>query len=217
MKRASGKSNIDILKDYVAGVRPFIQVGYTGQQYVKREIGERWTDAKGIMWEQKEGGPTRVNVMADAVRDARGIDKCRKCQKEIRWGGKTDQKFYFKTGLCTDCLIDYETRLRVVGIYNDYEAMKLISNELGFLRDAKSKISDTLKFFQNNTGDVTMICNSEGFIERWKNTNREQIIKDAKRDLQQVRQRIASLTKLKTVHKKKFLEGAKQHKLETYV
>ena len=212
-----GKSNIDILKDYVAGVRPFVQVGYTGQQYIKRKVGERWTDNKGVQWVQKESGPQRVNSMADAVREARGIDKCKKCKKEIRWGGRADHILYRKTGLCTDCLVDYETKLRIAGIHVEYEIMKMASNDLGFLKDVKAKISEVLNFFLTDEGDITMLCNSEGFTERWKNTNREQIIKDAKRDLKLVRKRIAFLTKIKAESKKKFLEGAKKYNLETYV
>lgn len=211
------KSNIDILKDYVAGIRPISIFGYTGQQYVKRNVGDQWTDVKGVTWEQKEIGPVRVNKMAEAVREARGIDKCKKCQKEIRWGGRVDHILHRKTGICADCLIEYETKLRIVGVYTDYEVMKMSSNELGIMKDVKAKISEVLKFFQTEQGDVTMLCNSEGFTERWKNTNRDKIIKDAKRDLKLVRQRIAFLAKIKAESKKKFLEGAKKYNLETYV
>ncbi len=211
-----GKSNIDILKDYVAGVRPFVQVGYTGKQYAKRAVGDRWTDVKGVEWEQKESGPVRVNRVADIVREARGKQVC-KCGQEIRWGTRADNILYQKTGMCANCLIDYETKLRIVGIYDDYEAYKLISNEIGFLKDAKDKIAETVKFFSSDPGDVTAICNSEGFLERWKNTNSEKILADAKRDLKMCRQRIAALSKEKQKFKKKFLEGAKKYKLETYV
>ena len=53
------KSNIAIVKDYLAGVRPVAQFGYTGKKYLKRAVGEHWTDAKGIEWVQRESGPER--------------------------------------------------------------------------------------------------------------------------------------------------------------
>jgi hypothetical protein len=215
MKHKNGKSNIDILKDYVAGVRPFVQVGYTGKKYVKRKVGERWTD-KGIEWEQKETGPQRVNRVADVVREARGNEQC-KCGQEIRWGSKADQIFYRRTGMCSECVINYETNLRIAGLWNEYEKYKLISNEIGFLKDAEANIAETVKFFSENSGDITAICNSEGFTERWKNTNRDQILEDAKRDLERARNRIAILEPLKEGWKNKFIEGAKQWNLETYV
>jgi hypothetical protein len=211
------KSNLDIVRSYLSGERPWVQIGYTGKKYTKRNVGDRWTDNRGIEWEQKVGGPTRVNKMAEAIREARGKDVCKKCQKEMRWGDKTDQLFFRKTGLCTDCLITYETNLRILGIHSEYETMKLASNEMGFLKDARDKISETLNFFQQDGGDVTMICNSEGFVERWKNTNREQIIEDAKRDLKLIKKYIANLSKLKNKCKKIYVENAKKYNLEIYV
>ena len=211
------KSNIEIVKDYLAGVRPVSVFGYTGNKYIKRKVGERWTDVSGIEWVQKNSGPQRVNRMADAVREAMGIDKCKKCKCEIRWGTRTDQILYRKTQLCTDCLIEYETKLRILGIYNYYEIMKLAANELSYLKDLKTKILETLKFFKEDNGDVTMVCNSEGFIERWKNTNREQIVQSAKEDLKIIRTRISVLNKIKLENQRKFKKEVRKYKLEYYV
>ena len=216
MEKYRGKTNLQIVRSYLEGTRPFITVGYTGKQYIKRKVGEQWTDGKNITWEQKEGGPTRINRVAEIVKKAIGNEKC-SCGQEIRFGNKLDNLFYRKTGMCSNCLIDYETKLRIVGVYPDYEAMKLISNEIGFLKDIKEKISDTIKFFSEGTGDSEMICNSEGFIERWKNTNKDKILEDARKDLKLVSKRISSLSKIKTKFKKVFINNAKKYNLETYV
>lgn len=216
MKKGTGKSNIDIIKDYVAGERPFIQIGYTGKKYKKRKIGERWTDAKGIDWEQKESGPVRINRVAEIIREARGKEVCL-CGQEIRWGTKFDQIFYRKTGKCSNCIIEYENSLHIAGLWDEYEKYKLISNEIGHLKDIKQQIQDTIKFFSKDSGDITAICNSEGFLERWKNTNQEKILEDAKRDLEIATKRIEILEPLKEGWKNKFIEGAKKWNLETYV
>jgi hypothetical protein len=211
------KSNIEILRNYVDGVRPVSVFGYTGKKYIKHEVGSTWVDPKGIEWEQKECGPVRVNRVANVIREAVGIEKCDKCQAEMRWGSRTDNILYRKTGLCTNCLIDYETKLRIVGIYDDYEICKMVSNEMGFLKDAKDKIQDTIKFFSSDSGDITMVCNSDGFMERWKNTNKDKILEDAKKDLKLVYKKIKVLSKIKSKHNKKFKEGAKKYNLESYV
>lgn len=208
------KSNIDIVKDYVAGVRPFVQVGYTGKKYVKRAVGERWVDAKGQEWEQKESGPVTVNRVASIVKAAMD-QKCR-CGQDIKWGSKLDRIFFSKTGLCENCLIDYETKLRIVGIYPDYERYKVVSNEIGHLNEIRDKLKEFVDYFTNDTGDVTMICNEEGFTERWKNTNKDKILKDAKEDLKKVKRVIAELKKIKKEAKEKYHNGAKKFKLKTY-
>lgn len=209
------KSNIEIVKDYLAGERPIIQVGYTGEKYEKRAVGEKWTDAKGQEWVQKESGPQKVNRVAEIVREAIGIQKCR-CGQDIKWGSKLDRHFFRKTGLCENCLIDYETKLKILNIYDDYERYKLISNELGYLRDARQKIQEIVAFFESDSGDVTMICNAEGFTERWANTNRDRILEDAKKDLELVLKRIEELEGLKVERKQKYLDAAAKYNLETY-
>ena len=56
MRKAQGKSNLAIVKDYVEGNRPFIQVGYDSNlNNSKRKEGEEWEDAQGNKWIWKNG------------------------------------------------------------------------------------------------------------------------------------------------------------------
>jgi hypothetical protein len=215
MKKASGKSNIDILKDYVAGERPFVQVGYTGEKGKYRVNGEKWKDGDGIEWERRDGKNIRLTkTQAELIREMLN-DKC-KCGQVIRWGTKQDLYFYGRTGMCANCLIDYETKLRIVGIYPDYEKYKLLSYEIGALKDVRQQIEGAIKFFSESTGDVTMLCNSDGFTERWKNTNQDKILADAKVELELVVKRLTDITKEKDDAKKRYKAGTKKYKLEHY-
>jgi hypothetical protein len=36
--------------------------------------------------------------------------------------------------------------------------------ELGFIKEARDKVLEVIKYFEENSGDMEMICNSEGFI-----------------------------------------------------
>ena len=213
-KTYKGKTNLQIVADYLAGERPVNVFGYTGVQYVKRAVGEHWTDKSGQEWEQKASGPQKVNRVANIIREAIGVQKC-KCGQNVKWGSRADRLFYRKTGLCEGCLIDYETKLRVLGIYDDYEKYKLASNELGATTDMKAKIRETVKYFESGDTDVKMICNSEGFTERWKTTNAEQILKDARKDLKETRRRIVALTRIRDEQKEKYVNACKKYNLES--
>lgn len=215
MKHCQNKSNISVVRDYLDGIRPFTTTGYRGKSYKKREVGEHWVDVKGQEWEQKVSGPVTVNRVADIVRAARD-QKCA-CGQDIRWGSKLDRLFFYKTGMCENCLVTYETNLHILGIYDDYEKYKILSNECGFIRDAIEKLKEIIKFFSNNTGDVEMVCNSEGFTERWQNTNKSQILEDAKRDLKLGKQRLKIVTKAKNEAKKKYIKLASMYKQKIYV
>jgi ribosomal protein S8 len=214
MKKGS-KSNISILRDYVDGVRPFVQVGYSPST-IEKNPGSTWTDSKGITWKQENGYKKRVNKQADLIHKITE-EKCSKCKSDIKWGSKLDKIFFNRTGLCENCLIDYETKLRIVGVYPYYEVYKMISYEIGSIKNAKEKISEVIKFFSESSGDVEMICNSEGFIERWKNTNKNEILSEAKKDLKLASKRIIELSKIKTKAKKEYQKGAKKFQLEGYV
>jgi hypothetical protein len=151
--------------------------------------------------------------VANIIREAIGVQKCR-CGQDVKWGSRADRLFFMKTGLCEGCLIDYETKLRILGIYNSYELYKLASNELGAMTDLKSKIEESIKYFESGDTDVTMLCNSEGFVERWKTTNAEQVLADAKKDLKETRRRIVKLTKFRNAQKAKYIKEATKYKLE---
>lgn len=215
MKRCQNKSNISVIKDYLDGKRPFVQVGFVPAKTI-RKIGEIWTDSSGITWKQEEGYRTRVNNQADIIRKS-SQQICNQCNGDIRWGTKLDRYFFSRTGLCENCLITYETNLRILGVYEFYERYKLISYELGRLFDAKEKIEEIIKFFKEDDGTVEMICNSEGFIERWKNTNTDKIREDAIKDLTIVNENIEKLLKIKEEAKQLYIDSVKSHNIETYV
>jgi hypothetical protein len=209
------KTNIEILQDYVNGVRPVSVFGYTPIS-IRRNIGDVWEDVNGITWKQENGYKKKINKQADIIKEIINL-KCKKCNIEIKWGSRLDKYFFNRTGMCENCLIEYETKLRIAGVYDYYEQYKLLSYEIGNLKDVKIKLKEIIKYFSENSGDLEMICNSSGFIEKWKNINQDQIIRDAKNDLKFIRRKITSLTKLKDDAKIKYIDGAEKFKLETYV
>ena len=215
-KRFSSMSNIDVVKKYLAGERPYITISnHISEKERTRENGEEWT-LNGKQY-KKENGKTicLTKTQGDIIREAIGeMMNCNKCGASYKWAGKYDRKFLSRTGMCEECLINYETKLRVLGIYQDYETYKLASNELGAIQDLKAKIQETIKYFNSNDTDVKMLCNSEGFMERWKTTNVEQILENAKTDLKNADRRIDALTKIRDEEKEKYVTAATKYGLE---
>jgi hypothetical protein len=216
MRRCQNKSNISIIKDYINGISPCPTFGYNGDKNKYRRNGDRWKDKDGIEWERIDGKNIRLTKsQGDLIRELLN-DKC-KCGQIIRWGTKQDLYFYSRTGMCSDCLINYETKLRVLGVYPDYEQYKLLSYEEGTLKDALQQIDGAIKFFSETTGDVAMLCNSDGFTERWKNTNQEKILSDAKVEREAVEKRLIEVIKMKEEAKLRYKTGVEKYKLEFYV
>lgn len=173
------KSNIEIVKDYLSGERPITIVGYEAPAEQKHAVGEKWTDAQGREWEQKENGPTRVTKVIDIVH-AELDDRCSDCGCEIRWGSRHDRKFFNRTGKCFDCLIKEETTLRVRGQYKLYERKKILSNQRTYLLDIRTKLREAFDFTKEHK-ELTYV-NSNGFVERWENDARDDLLKNIRKD-----------------------------------
>lgn len=215
-KKFKGKTNLDIIRCYLSGERPFTMVGYTGKKYNKRKIGDIWTDKSGIKWEQKASGPVQLNEVATLIKSNINY-KC-SCGQDIRFGSKLDTKFFYKTGLCYECIINYETKLRVLGIYPVYEQYKMISNEIGELSDIKQKLEEGIKYFSDiSSSEFQLLCNSEGYIERWRGISYDDILKTTKTDLELVTERITNLIIKQQELKTQYVDSANNYKLPVYV
>lgn len=175
------KKNIDIVQDYLNGERPFVKIGYTGDvdKYIIRKVGERWTDANGKEWEQKDYGPSAVTRVGDIIREEMA-EKCTCCNREVKWGSKLDRKMYYKTKKCFDCLVEEETTLRLRGQYKLYENRKIIENELSYLEDVKKKLKESKEYLKNNK--TISFVNSNGFLEEWSNEARGELMENIKKD-----------------------------------
>lgn len=202
-QKFKGKTNLEIVQSYLNGERPFLQFGYTPKPPpTQRKLGEQWTDVHGITWEQKNGFKVQINKQADLIRQA-SSQKC-KCGQNIQYGNRLDNKFFIKTGKCFDCIIKEETEYRVLGVYGFYEQFKLLSNYLGYLKDLKQKINDSIRYFQSEDDTLQVLCNSEGYLEKFQGLNTTQLLENAKKDLEEVTQSISIVSKDKQKAKKAF-------------
>lgn len=202
--------NTDIIKSYLAGERPYIKVGYTGDKdkYIIRKVGETWTDSDGKQWIEKESGPQTVTRVMDIVRSETN-DKCTGCGMEIRWGKKRDLKMFYKTKKCFDCLIEEETQLRIKGQFKLYETRKLLENEISYLNDVRQKLKESKDYLASEDSKVLTYVNSNGLVEEWDNVSRNELTESVEKDF------VACLKKIKSAEKELKKINAKIDKVLT--
>jgi hypothetical protein len=183
MKKASGKSNIEIVKDYLAGERPFVQVGYEPPAEQKHKDGDVWTDKNGIEWIQI--GASRISKkLYDTKEMTRQV--CSVCNRDVAWSNNNnDVKFFNKTGKCYDCVVEEEHRMRLDGTFEIYEKIKVIKNQRSFLKDLKEKIEESIKWSQNKSNKIEYI-NEDGSKDTWTDLSRDGFITEAENDLLEV-------------------------------
>lgn len=219
MKHCSNKRNINIVKDYLEGNRPFTQISlHISETNKHRKEGESWKDSNNIEWKRENGRNVRLTkTQGDIIREAIGEQRCKICKFNIKWGNKFDRVLFSKTGMCQDCLAEYESRLKIIGAFGLYEQWKLLSNQMGYLIDVKQKIEETIKYFTENDATVELLCNSEGFLEKFHGTNKDKILEDANRDLIEAKKLIKAIKKTYNVVKKDLKAKAKEFKIKIYV
>jgi len=182
MKRAQNKSNIQIVKDYLSGTRPFTSVGWTGDM-VERKDNETWVDGHGATWIQKNGRKKRINkvckISADDVRQ-----RCKKCNMDMKWGNRFDDKIFNKTGYCYDCNVEVESLLKHQGKFKNYELRKVFKNQKGAVMSFKAKVEETIHHLETTGNDIVYI-NEDGSKEVWPDTTKNQVLADAREDLKE--------------------------------
>jgi len=182
-KRAkTGMSNIDIVKGYLAGQRPFVQIGYT-DDLIERKDGEMWQSANGQTWIFKDGvkkALSKPTKFIDLVRL-----ECKDCKKNMKlFNDRLDDKIFPKTGRCMDCQIKFEDELKRTGKYESYEKEKIFSNQRSFCLSVKDKLEETIKYLENSDNKIKYM-NEDGSQEYWTDTNRQKILKGAKLELKE--------------------------------
>lgn len=183
MKKASGKSNLDIVRDYLEGQRPFVQVGYVPPPKEVHKDGDVWTDKDGKEWIQK--GASKISKNLNDTREStRQI--CPTCQKDVYWSSNpNDQKFFNKTGKCYDCVIEEEHKMKLDGTFDTYEKMKVIKNQRAWLNELKAKVEESITWLKEKKNTVEYI-NEDGTLDKWSDMSRETFLTEAEIDLKEV-------------------------------
>jgi len=191
MKRASGKSNLSIVKDYLSGERPFVQVGYDPNlNNGKRKEGEEWEDAQGRKWIWKNGVKRRVPKKAKIINEQR----CKECNMDVRWGNYLDDRVWPKTLMCYDCYINFQTKLKMSGMFDVYNELQDLKNERSILEDYKKKFEESKKFCEENKDKDVTFLEEDGSFEKWDgNIDYNTILEDLNKDLDVVYKRLEEL------------------------
>jgi len=148
-KKTVGFSDIDLIKE----------------KQQKREIGDRWTDAKGVVWEQKDGFRVKGADRGDRLQEIREyLAKPKVCPEcEVDMTKRLDSKYYNMFTMCMDCSIEKENKMRIAGTWKEFERQHILRNVKAWLKDAEAE-KEIVKQQLENTSYV----NSDGTLEKWE-------------------------------------------------
>ena len=173
------KRDIQRIRNLVSGKQgdaTQTQVGYTSK-YISRSEGDVWEEF-GRKWTIKNGIKMSVTKLDRAKKASFTPLLCPNCSKPMK--GEHDKKMFFINNKCLNCVIKFETQLKIDGKYQEYEDKIMKSNANFVLDEFVNGFDSFLNTIESNDGFVT----EQGDIENWhvkaldKQKIREQVMKD---------------------------------------
>jgi hypothetical protein len=160
-----------------------ISVGYTEgkkDEQISRKIGDKWFDADGNEWEQRKGYKIKLGKewQQELHEYLNSFPNCQKENCTCTMPKRLDQKMKAIHGMCFDCVIDMEHKIRLEGKWDEYEKTKVKQNALAWLKEAekdKDLIASELSRleFTNDFGDN----------EKWKTPlNKEELLEKIEKE-----------------------------------
>lgn len=177
--------------------------GYEKEAEKKREVGEKWTDAEGKEWEQKEGYIANVTKMDDVREYLKQLTTCKGKDCKTIQQSNADKKLILKTGFCATCLAKMELQLKEDGTYPFYEDYKITNNKLAYVRDLKDQYEDNLKNLKDHFEEI----NENGTVTKWEwQVDINKVREDLKNDINGAYDAIEALLERKMALENKLRE-----------
>ena len=158
-------NNIKAVKEMIAGnhrTQTKNTVGFDEQkEFVKREVGEQWTDDDGNTWEQKKGYKVKLGKLSELRDSLKDFPNCKEgCTSHMN-PTRNDLRMKVIHGMCLDCVVEMEHSLKMEGKYEEYERSKILENAKAWLKQAELE-KDTIKLAMQ-----ARFVNEDGSLEEW--------------------------------------------------
>lgn len=160
----------------------------TEQQRVKEKIDgflKNYTDKRFYGWTpemdkeyQAEKAPEKEQKEKDKEISLMELTRvplwCPKCGHIMK--KKLDTKMYWLHQMCFDCVVEFETRLRIEGKWEEYERNKIKENIRSYIKDCEQQVKEEKERLDSGMTIVDVVNEDLASIEyeRWK-LNQEEI------------------------------------------
>ena len=165
-----------------------VQVGFVEdkkENSQSREIGDKWFDEDGNEWEQKNGYKVKLGKeWQQELHDY--LNSFPNCPRETCTCGmpkRLDEKMRRIHGMCFDCVVSMEHKIRIEGKWEEYEKTKLKENAMAWLKEAERDKNLIVEEFSR-----LEFTNDFGDNEKWKTPfNKEEMLEKIENEFAEFR------------------------------
>ena len=166
------------------GDKTGVQVGYTAD-YVEHKEGDVWEE-RGKKWTIKNGIKQTVTRFDAIKKQIFAPIVCPNCNKPMS-KGHFDKYMFSIHQKCSDCVIDYETKLKIKGEYKEYERNIIKKGVEYHIKEMENVL---LELLMNQSGESYVT--EAGHIEEWKGKGMDnQFVQDIQEYIQKLKDAIS--------------------------
>jgi hypothetical protein len=183
LKKEFKKRDVQRMRNLITGKtgdRTQVSAGYEKNEEDHKE-GDVWED-KGRTWTIKNGIKQTVSKMGKLKKLAVMPIACPNCKKAMK-ANNYNRQMYAVQGMCYDCVIEKEHKIRVEGKWAEYRSEQLTANKNASLKDFEEAVESWYK-------EKDQFFTEAGEMENWSEG-------DKKKAYEQIKQRIEELKNLK--------------------
>jgi len=157
-----------------------IQTGYE-KKHIEHSEGDIWEE-NGKTWTIKNGLKQTV-TKHDKLRELVKMPlKCPECERAMK-ANKLNKKMWAIHKKCFDCVIEYETKLKATGQYEEYAKKMIKANISTFADDYEAAVKEY------ETSQPDTYVSEAGDIENWVGGKvNPEVIKALKENIKQLRE-----------------------------
>ena len=149
------------------GEKATMSTGYTKKQEFHEE-GDVWEE-DGRTWTIKNGIKQNITRLDKAKESLHLPLFCPECNNVMK--KQNDKLFYIQYRRCFDCQVDFETELKVKGLWGEYEKHIINSDIEGTIHDFNIWMDEEID--KSNESWIT----EAGDIEKWVGSTKEKLLK----------------------------------------
>lgn len=150
------------------GAKTTVGVGYTKQQEFHEE-GDVWEEDDRT-WTIKNGIKQNITKLDKAKESIHMPLFCPCCNNLMK--NKHDKAFYLQYKRCFNCQAEFETELRIKGLWADYEKHILNSDIDAIINEFSIWIDEQMD--ETNTSYIT----EAGDVERWVGSSKKKLLEN---------------------------------------
>jgi len=169
LKKQFAEKDVNRLRNLVQGKygeRTTVSAGYTKQTEFHKE-GDIWEE-DGRKWTIKDGIKQNITKLDDAKKAVNLPLFCPSCSKVMKH--KFDKPFYLQYKRCYNCQVDFETELRRLGLWEEYEKNIINSDIDHMIQEFNIWIDEQMQ--ETNQGFVT----EAGDVEKWVGSSKAKLL-----------------------------------------